>query len=359
MFRYHFFAIMNNQPKRHSKKTGLPPGSLVYTGNHPGPTRVVLYRFDQESFESINGTDAISQIDSKKVNWLNITGFSDTMLIGEIGEKFGLHPLILEDILNSDHMPNVEEMDDCLFITLKVISLKDNSNELDVHHASFVIGKHYLLSFSETDNQLFQPVIERLKNSKGKARMNKSDYLSYLLIDKIVDNYYLVLDHLEDNMDRIEAKLLKDPSQKLAGDIMTQKKLLIMLRKSVNPFRDEVRKITREESSFITQSTLRYLNDVYDHLNQIVQTIDNFREMISDMMDLLMANNANRMNSIMTTLTIISSIFIPLTFIVGIYGMNFKYLPELEWRYGYPMIMSLMFFIGMGMYLYMRRKRWL
>jgi magnesium transporter len=349
---------MNQEPKRHSKKSGLPPGSLVYTGNNPEPTRVLLYRFDHETFETIEGFPAISQIDKKKVNWFNITGFSDTKLIGEIGEKFGLHPLILEDILNSDHMPNVEELDDCLFMTLKVISLKNNSKELEVHHASFVIGRHYLLSFTETENQLFKPVIERLENSKGKARMNKADYLSYLLIDKIVDNYYVVLDHLEDHMDRIEGKLLKDPSQKLAGDIMTQKKLLIMLRKSVNPFRDEVRKITREESTFITQNTLRYLNDVYDHLNQIVQTIDNFREMISDMMDLLMANNANRMNSIITTLTLISSIFIPLTFIVGIYGMNFKYLPELEWRYGYPMIMSLMFLIGVGMYVYMRRKKW-
>jgi magnesium transporter len=350
---------MNNQPKRHSKKAGLPPGSLVYTGSHPQPTKVVLYRFDPVTFESVEGMEAISQIDPEKVNWLNITGFSDTDLIGEIGDKFGLHPLLLEDILNSDHLPNVEDMDDCLFITLKVISLKNNSNELDVHHASFVVGKNYLLSFSETENHLFQPVIERLQNSKGKARMNKADYLSYLLIDKIVDNYYLVLDHLEEHMDRIETKLLKDPSQKLAGEIMTQKKLLIMLRKSVNPFRDEVRKITREESTFITQSTLRYLNDVYDHLNQIVQTIDNFREMISDMMDLLMANNANRMNSIITTLTMISSIFIPLTFIVGVYGMNFRYLPELEWHYGYPLIMSIMFLIGIGMYIYMRRKRWL
>jgi magnesium transporter len=349
---------MNQQPKRHSKKTGLPPGSLVYTGNHPEPTKVILYKFNQASFETIDGIGAISQIDPEKVNWLNITGFSDTMLIGEIGEKFGLHPLMLEDILNSDHLPNVEDLDDCLFITLKVISLKNNSNELDVHHASFVIGKHYLLSFCETDYELFQPVIERLQNSKGKARMNKADYLSYLLIDKIVDNYYLVLDHLEDHMEKIEGKLLKDPSQRLAGEIMTQKKLLIMLRKSVNPFRDEVRKITREESTFITQNTLRYLNDVYDHLNQIVQTIDNFREMISDMMDLLMANNANRMNSIITTLTLISSIFIPLTFIVGIYGMNFKYFPELEWRYGYPMIMLIMLMIGLGMYIYMRRKRW-
>ena len=351
--------IMNHQPKQHSKKAGLPPGTLVYTGNHPEPTKVVLYRFDQETIESFQGIEAVSQINPKKVNWFNITGFSDTSLIGEIGEKFGLHPLMLEDILNSDHLPNVEDMDDCLFITLKVISLKLNANELDVHHASFVVGKHYLLSFSETDNQLFQPVIERLENNKGKARMNKADYLSYLLIDKIVDNYYLVLDHLEEHMDKIEAKLLNDPSPRLAGEIMTQKKLLIMLRKSVNPFRDEVRKITREESTFITQNTLRYLNDVYDHLNQIVQTIDNFREMISDMMDLLMANNANRMNSIITTLTMISSIFIPLTFIVGIYGMNFEYFPEIKWHYGYPLIMLIMLMIGVGMYIYMRRKRWL
>ncbi|MEI6748821.1 MAG: magnesium/cobalt transporter CorA [Bacteroidota bacterium] len=350
---------MNHQPKQHSKKAGLPPGTLVYTGNHPEPTKVVLYRFDQETIESFQGIEAVSQINPKKVNWFNITGFSDTSLIGEIGEKFGLHPLMLEDILNSDHLPNVEDMDDCLFITLKVISLKLNANELDVHHASFVVGKHYLLSFSETDNQLFQPVIERLENNKGKARMNKADYLSYLLIDKIVDNYYLVLDHLEEHMDKIEAKLLNDPSPRLAGEIMTQKKLLIMLRKSVNPFRDEVRKITREESTFITQNTLRYLNDVYDHLNQIVQTIDNFREMISDMMDLLMANNANRMNSIITTLTMISSIFIPLTFIVGIYGMNFEYFPEIKWHYGYPLIMLIMLMIGVGMYIYMRRKRWL
>ena len=265
---------------------------------------------------------------------------------------------MLEDILNSDHLPKVEEMDNCLFITLKVLEIKKGRSELDVHHASFVIGEHYLLSFSETENHIFQTVIARLENDKGKARVKKADYLSYLLIDKIVDNYYLVLDQLEDNMEAVEKLLLREPSQRLAGEIMKQKKLLIMLRKSVNPFRDEVRKITREESKFVTKDTLKYLNDVYDHLNQIIQTIDNFREMISDMMDLLMANNANRMNSIMTSLTIISSIFIPLTFIVGIYGMNFRYFPELEWRYGYPAMMSLMFLIGLSMYIYMRSKKW-
>ena len=349
---------MNHQPKRHSKKTGLPPGSLVYTGLHSEPTKLTLYRFDQQTFETFNGIDALKLTDPAKVNWINISGFADTATIALIGEQFGIHPLLLEDILNSDHMPTVEEMDNCLFITLKVLELKSNSNELEVHHASFVIGEHYLLSFTETENQIFQQVIERLENDKGKARIKKADYLSYLLIDKIVDNYYLVLDRLEENMDAIESQLLKEPSQRLAGEIMVQKKLLIMLRKSVNPFRDEVRKITREESKFVTQDTLKYLSDVYDHLNQIIQTIDNFREMISDMMDLLMANNANRMNSIMTTLTLISSIFIPLTFIVGIYGMNFKYFPELELKYGYPAVMILMLMIGMGMYLYMRRKKW-
>lgn len=349
---------MNHQPKRHSKKTGLPPGSLVYTGSHREPTKLTLYRFDQHVFETFSGIDALMHIDPAKVNWINISGFTDTGTIAVIGNKFGLHPLLLEDILNSDHMPTVEDLDNCLFITLKILELKNGSNELDMHHASFVIGEHYLLSFSETENQIFQPVIERLENDKGKARVKKADYLSYLLIDKIVDNYYLILDHLEENMDAIESQLLKEPSQRLAGEIMKQKKLLIMLRKSVNPFRDEVRKITREESNFVTKDTLKYLNDVYDHLNQIIQTIDNFREMISDMMDLLMANNANRMNSIMTTLTMISSIFIPLTFIVGIYGMNFRYFPELEWKYGYPLVMSLMLMIGLGMYIYMRRKKW-
>ena len=349
---------MIHQTKRHSKKTGLPPGSLVYTGSHPEPTKLSLYRFDQQSFEAFRGINALSEIDPDKVNWINISGFTDTDTIAVIGEKFGLHPLLLEDILNSEHMPTVEDLDNCLFITLKILELKNGSDELDIHHASFVIGKHYLLSFAEMENQIFQPVIERLENDKGKARVKKADYLAYLLIDRIVDNYYLVLDRLEDNMDAIESQLLKDPSQRLAGEIMMQKKLLIMLRKSVNPFRDEVRKITREESKFVTKDTLKYLNDVYDHLNQIIQTIDNFREMISDMMDLLMANNANRMNSIMTTLTLITSIFIPLTFIVGIYGMNFRYFPEVEWKYGYPIVMSLMLLIGLGMYVYMRHKKW-
>lgn len=349
---------MNQQQKRHSKKTGLPPGSLVYTGNHHEPTTITLYRFDQKTFDTFSGISALEKIDPSKINWVKISGFSDTDTIAAIGEKFGLHPLVLEDILNSDHMPAVEDMDNCLFITLKGLEIKNGRKELDVHHASFVIGDHFLLSFSETENPVFQPVIERLENDKGKARVKKADYLSYLLIDKIVDNYYLVLDKLEDNMDAIESQLLKEPSQRLAGEIMKQKKLLIVLRKSVSPFRDEVRKITREESRFVTKDTLKYLNDVYDHLNQIIQTIDNFREMISDMMDLLMANNANRMNSIMTTLTMISSIFIPLTFIVGIYGMNFRFFPELEWKFGYPAVMLLMLMIGLGMYFYMRRKKW-
>jgi magnesium transporter len=215
-----------------------------------------------------------------------------------------------------------------------------------------------LISFEEKDNNIFNTIIERLKAGKGKGRLRQEDYLCYLLIDQIVDNYYVLLDHTEEQMEDLEKLLIDNPTNELSHSFLRLKKNLMLLRKTIYPLKEEIRILSREESGVISEYTRQYLGDINDHLSFIIQSIDSFREMISSMMDLLMANNANRMNSIMKTLTLVSTIFIPMTLVSSIYGMNFDFMPELHWEYGYPIFLAGLSIMGLTMYIYMKRKKW-
>ncbi len=345
----------------HSKKAGMLPESLVYTGVKVFPTRIDLIKYDQENFtllEKLSVQNAFDTIEENTCNWLIVSGFEDISSIQKLGEHFSVNPLILEDIFNVQHMPKVEDSGVSLFITLKSLVYQHNHLSIDTEQISMFLSKNILITFQEQPGNLFDPIIERLKAGKGKGRMKQEDYLAYLLMDQIVDNYYLLLDGLEDQIETMEKLLLKSPTDSLALKFLNFKKNLVLMRRTIYPLKDEIRYLSREESETIAAGTRIHLSDVHDHLNHIIQSLDNYREMISTMMDLLLANNSNRMNSIMKTLTLVSTIFIPLTFAVGIYGMNFKYMPELEWKYGYLVFMLLMLGIGGGMYFYMKRKKW-
>ncbi|MFA5974083.1 MAG: magnesium/cobalt transporter CorA [Lentimicrobiaceae bacterium] len=346
---------------RLSKKAGLPPGSPVYTGSKTGDTVISLLVYDDENFhsyENISVEKAIELQGESTTNWIIIKGFNQSEGLQKLADHFGIHPLIFEDIFNVEHLPKIEDLDKSLFVTLKNLSWNESDQTIDSEQISLYLGPNILISFEEKDNNLFASIIERLKVGKGKGRIRQEDYLSYLLIDHIVDNYYFLLDHTEEQMEDLEKLLIDNPTNELSHSFLRLKKNLMLLRKTVNPLREELRYLTREESGVISEYTRQYLGDVYDHLSFLTQSIDSFRDMISSMMDLLMANNANRMNSIMKTLTLVSTIFIPMTLVSSIYGMNFEFMPELHWKYGYPVFLAGLTTMGVGMYIYMKRKKW-
>jgi magnesium transporter len=349
--------------KRHlSKKSGMPPGSPVYTGSRTGDTVISMLVYDDENFQSYENIPVEKAIELQgkdTTNWIIVKGFDQTDDLLKLADYFGIHPLIMEDIFNVEHMPKVEDFATSVFVTLKNLSWGESDQLIDSEQVSLFLGPNVLISFEEKDSTIFSAIIERLKAGKGKGRVRQEDYLCYLLIDHIVDNYYILLDHTEEQMEDLEKLLIDNPTNELSHSFLRLKKNLMLLRKTINPLKEEIRYLSREESGLITEYTRQYLGDINDHLSFIIQSIDSFREMIASMMDLLMANNANRMNSIMKTLTLVSTIFIPMTLVSSIYGMNFDFMPELHWKYGYPVFLAGLTTMGIVMYVYMRRKKWL
>ncbi len=342
-----------------SRKVGLPPGSMVYTGSNTGNMVINMLVFDNEHFmeyQNISVEKAIELQGNDTTNWIIVRGFNQTEGIEKLAEHFGIHPLIMEDIFNVDHIPKVEDLENSLFITLKNLTW-GSEQIIESEQISLYLGQNILISFEEKDNNIFSGIIERLRAGKGRGRVRQEDYLCYLLIDHVVDNYYILLDHTEEQMEDLERLLIDNPTNELSYAFMRLKKNMMLLRKTINPLKDEIRYLSREESGVISPYTRQYLGDIYDHLLFVIQSIDSFREMIASMMDLLMANNANRMNSIMKTLTLVSTIFIPMTLFTGIYGMNFD-IPELHYKYGYPIFMVCLASMGVIMYLYMKKKNW-
>ncbi len=347
--------------KQLSKKSGLPPGSPVYTGLKTGNTRIsmLVYNDDNfQAFENISVEQSIKCQSENSTNWIIVKGFNDPDNLEKLGEHFGIHPLIMEDIFNVDHMPKVEDLDKSLFITLKNLTWNESEQVIESEHISLYLATNVLISFEENDHTIFNEIIKRLETGKGKGRVHQEDYLCYLLMDQIVDNYYFLLDNTEEQMEALEKLLIDNPTNELSHSFLRIKKNLMLLRKTIYPLKEEIRFLAREESDIINQNTRQYLGDINDHLSFLIQSVDSFREMISSMMDLLMANNANRMNNIMKTLTLVSTVVIPMTLVTGIYGMNFDIMPELHWKYGYPVFLSATAGMGLIMYIYMKRKNW-
>jgi len=344
-----------------SKKVGLPPGSAVYTGTQTGDTVIDMIVYDDETFQmytNITVEDSIKFQGKDTTNWIMVKGFSQPENLEKLAAYFEIHPLIIEDIFNVDHMPKVEDLEKNIFVTLKNLTWIETDQTIESEQISIYLSPNVLISFEEKENNLFNPIIERLKSGKGKGRVRQEDYLCYLLIDHIIDNYYLLLDHTEDQIDHLEKLLIDNPTNELSHSFLRLKKNLVLLRKTIYPLKEEIRYLSREDSVVISSTTRQYLGDINDHLSFLIQSIDSFREMIASMMDLLMANNANRMNNIMKTLTLVSTIIIPMTLVSSIYGMNFEFMPELKWRYGYPLLLGSMVTMGLTMYIYMKRKKW-
>lgn len=350
--------------KKRSKKIGLPPGALVHIGE--GKTavpRITVIDYDETRFEEREVRtveECFPFRDKPTVTWINVDGVHQIEIIEKLGHCFGFHPLVMEDILNTDQRPKMEIYGDYLYIVLKMLYGGDPDRRVEAEQVSLILGSNFVISFQEEkEGDVFNPVRERIRTGKGLIRKMGSDYLAYSLMDTIVDHYFLILERLGDKVELLEEELMARPTDRTIQGIQTFRNEIAFVRRVVWPLREVVSSLGRRESPLIKETTEIYLRDVYDHTVQVMDTIETYREMISGMLDIYLSSVSNRLNSVMKVLTIIATIFMPLTFIAGIYGMNFKYMPELEWRWGYPAIWILIVLIGVSMAIYFKKKRWI
>ena len=306
-----------------------------------------------------NVKEAVSFRSKSSVTWLNVDGVHQPEIIEQIGKIFSIHPLVLEDIANTGQRPKMEDFDGYIFVVLRMLRFDDEKNQTKAEQISIILGPDFVISFQEREGDVFDIIRERLRSNKGRIRKIGADYLAYSLIDAIVDNYFMILEKLGETIEDIEDKLVTDPKAETLQIIHDLKREMIFLRKSVWPLREVINRLERSESALIKKSTLVYLRDVYDHTIQVMDSVDTFRDTLSGMLDIYLSSVSNRMNEIMKVLTIIATIFIPLTFIAGVYGMNFRRMPELVQPWGYPAVLIVMLVIALIMLVYFRRKKWI
>jgi magnesium transporter len=325
------------------------------------PQRVILELISYNADQYVKHTDLeiddlLKQFQPDKVNWINVDCLHESNMIEKIQNHFNLHSLLIDDILN-DQRPKAEEYDDYLFFTLKML-YAINGHKIDYEQISFVLGPDYLISFQEKEGDLFDPFRERIRLNQGKVRKKKADYLLYRLIDIIVDSYYTILDSIGERIEETEEDVLRNPSTKTFHTIQAIKKELIFLRKAVYPLRDALSRVMKNEYGFIEEENIRFYSDVYDHVIHLIDSLETYKDLTSSLMDIHINTMNTRMNEVMKVLTVISTIFIPLTFIVGVYGMNFDYMPELRWHWGYFTVWGVMILIVVGMLRFFSYKKW-
>ncbi len=348
---------------RKPKTIGQAPGSLL----HPEQVsqeeiRISLIRYNPERTSEERLVERLSDclpLDSQDtVSWININGNQQIDILEELGSLFSIHPLVLEDIHNTIQRPKLEDYDQYLFIEMNMLSWNSNSAQIDAEQISLLLGEKYLITFQEHEKDVFNPVRKRIREGKSRLTCNGPDFLAYSLIDAVVDQFFIILENIGEQIETLEDELVADPDPDTLHAIHDLKKELIFLRKSVWPLREVISALERGDSHFFQEPTLIYLRDVYDHVIQIIDTVETFREMASGMLDIYLSSVSNRMNEVMKVLTMIATIFIPLSFIVGLYGMNFQYMPELGWHWGYFMVWGVILAVVAGMVIYFRRKKW-
>jgi len=345
-----------------SQKTGLPPGSLVHVGKRRvARPRITLMDYDGDHFleKEVQTLDECLPFNlTSTVTWINIDGVHDKEVVEKIGGAFGLHPLILEDIMTTSQRPKLDNLETAMFVVARMVELNGKGTEIVTEQLSLVFGKNFVLTFQEEPGDMFDPVRERIRTGRGRVRKLGPDYLAYALLDAVVDHYFVVLENLGDRIEALEDELVHNPRQETLHKIHTLKQEMLMFRKAVWPLREVIALMEREESSLIQDSTNIYLRDVYDHVIQVIDNVETYRDMLAGMLETYLSSMSNRMNEVMKILTIISTIFIPLTFIAGVYGMNFEHMPELKWRFGYFLIWGVMAVVGLGLIRFFKRKKW-
>ena len=349
--------------KRVSRKAGHAPGTLIHIGEkRVEEVRMTLIDYDEKQLQE-KELKSIEECfpckDEPTVSWINIDGLHDTEAIEKVGRHFNIHPLVLEDIVNTGQRPKAEDFDSYVYIVLKMLQYDKKEDEVKSEQFSMVLGSNFLVSFQESAGDVFEVVRERLRKGKGRIRKGTADYLAYALMDAIVDQYFVVTEVFEEKMESLEEELVEDPTTQTLETIHTMKREMSYFRKQVWPLREVLGGLVRRELSLISETTAVYLRDVYDHTIQVIDTLESLRDVLGGMLDLYLSTISNRMNEVMKVLTIIATIFIPLTFVAGIYGMNFRYMPELEWHWGYFMVWGIMIGIVVAMLVYFRRRAWL
>jgi len=348
---------------KRSKKIGLPPGTPIHVGEKKiDRVRIKIIDYDEAQFqekEAKTVEECFPFKDKPTVTWINIDGIHQVDIIEKIGTHFNIHPLVLEDIVNTGQRPKMEDFVNYIFVILKMLYYDEKINETKTEQISLILGSNFVISFQENEGDVFDPIRERIRSDRGRIRKMGADYLAYALIDTIVDNYFIILEKLGEKIEDIEDELVTNPALETLQTIHSLKREMIFLRKSVWPLREVISRLERWESPLIDKSLNIYLRDVYDHTIQVIDSIETFRDMLSGLLDIYLSSVSNRMNEIMKVLTIIATIAIPLTVITGIYGMNFQFMPELQWQWSYPLVLLAMLTLGILMIRYFRRRKWI
>lgn len=344
------------------RKSGQAPGTLVHVGERHSP-EVTLAMMDYTAselreMESLTLDEALSFRASKAVTWLNVTGLSDTSMVGTLCSHFGVHTLVQEDVLHTAQRPKVDIYEDHVFMVVKMIRYDEESRELDIEQVSLVLGDGFVMTFQEKEGDVFDPVRQRIRSGKGAVRTRGADYLAYALMDSVVDNYFIALEEMGEDIEEIETAVLDHPDNEVVASIHRLKRELILLRRAVWPLREGFGTLMRDSTPLVKPGTVPFLRDLHDHAFRVMDTVEAFRELVSGLLDVYLSSVGNRMNQVMKVLTIIATIFIPLTFIAGIYGMNFRHMPELAFPWAYPAVLALCLLIALGMIIGFRRKGW-
>jgi len=354
---------MPRPARRHSQKAGLPPGTPVYTGEQrveEATVSIIDYNeTDIHEHAVQDPADCCRYLKRDSVTWINVTGLHDTNLLQKLGKVFTIHPLILEDIVNTGQRPKMEDRGAYMFMVLKMLYRGAGNGEIVAEQVSLILGRNYVLSFQEIEGDVFDIIRDRIRTAKGRIRKMGCDYLAYSLLDAIVDNYFVVLEDLGDQIETLQDNVILRAEPETLQQIHKLKRETVFMRRNLWPLRELVGGLEKSESDLVDDSLAPYLRDVYEHTIQVIDNVELLRDMLSGALDTYMTTISNRMNEVMKVLTIIATIFIPLTFIAGIYGMNFESMPELKWRYGYAAVWVVMILLGIGMFAFFRRKKWM
>jgi magnesium transporter len=354
---------MARRNKRPAEQVGLPPGTLVHIGERKSDhVEITVLDYDARELREYRPAsieECAPLVASDTVSWIDVAGLHDVSVIEAVGKTFNIHPLVLEDVANTGQRPKFEDFGSYCFFALKMLYYDPEQREIVAEQVSLILGSNFVVSFQETPKGVFELIRERLRGGRGRIREMGGDYLVYSIADAIIDNYFLILEKFGENTEVIEDRLVSEPSPALLREIHRLKRETLFFRRCAWPLRDMISAVSRGESPLIREGTAIYLRDLYDHAVQIIDTVEGFRETVSGMLDVYLSSASNRMNEVMKVLTIMASIFIPLTFVAGVYGMNFKHMPELERVWAYPASLVLMLAMAAAMVAYFKRKGWL
>lgn len=349
----------------YAKKVGKTPGEFIYTGEKKKDVKITLIKYNEQSEDTINIKNfdhLLECFDNDKINWINLDGVGDIELMKQIAFHFDFSDLMAEDIMNTEHLPKTEGYERHLFFTMKSAWLEKTDSRIDIlkEHISFILGKHYVITFQDSiDGDVFNVVRKRIESKKGRIRRLGEDYLFYSLIDSVVDQFFFVMEYIREQIEDMEDYILSNPSENMNEKIILLRRKISEMRRMIHLTQEAIKKLIHEESEFIDEKINPFLNDLLDHTQHLNSSFDSYREYANSIMEMYISNLSNNLNVIMKTLTIFSLFFVPLTFLAGIYGMNFTYMPELQQEWGYPIVILLMLGIVGIMYVYMKRKKWL